>query len=826
MKEPRLSSSQFLRDEVLFSKRVADAQVFASASGAALSGGICCLAGRGRVSVRIRTTCPNLSDFNQFALTVRNVSSAAVLAGLKLFFAPTPDHGRDSIVSFTGGRELVPVEEWVDLRFPAESFGSYGGCQGWSDVQEIELTFGFDRNFMGPDHVEIHIVGLYAERRDVVFGPRLTEEGLREVLENDPDEVLGSFSRDHRGALHTTSLRKTALDRYTARNLEIHIPPPHPYPANSADQILNGRIMGHRIGHPIPWKADPIGAQEWTHFLNRHHFARELAKAYAATGAARYAGRLDTIVESWIRENPVPVRSNGGAGPSWETLTAGWRLREWLWIGGIAWSSPSFRRGTLNAMLRSVWEHAMSLMDHTGHPNNWIIVESAALALAGFCFPCFREAQLWTEVGIERLSKEFETQFFGDGAHFELSPLYHAICLHALVEVSFAAQAVQVRLPEELTSSLEQCAEYLAALCRPDFTWPSINDSGSSRGDYCALMVRMGEAFGRSDFAWVGSRGKSGDPTGARSRAFPEAGIAVMRSDRRSDANFLLFRAGPAGAAHVHDDVLSLDVTALGRPRLVDPGVTSYAPDSLTDFYRSALSHNTILINGKGAVRAKMSHHERIRPAGGRFSWLRREDLEVAQGVCKGPWEGTSEKCIVCRSVIFIRGEYWVVTDEVECPPGRRVTVCWQFSPGRVELDPATSTALFLDANGPGLKLVSLVGSDDLQIETATGLMAPPRGWVSMGGSDFPAPSLTFTCATKPKATLAWLLLPFSGPPGSKIGVLRVDRQDHSIQLEITFPAGYTDYLSIAPGRAGLTDADAKGFFERLTFQRAHRKAP
>lgn len=825
MKEPRLSSSQFLRDKVLSSQRIIDAQELASVAGAALTDGVCSLVGRGRISVRLQTRGRNLSHFNQLALTARNVSPSEVLAGLKLFFDRPPDGKSDAAVSFTGGREPVPVGDWIDLRFPVESFGSYGAQPDWSDVQEIELTLGFDRDYAGPDHIEVHVGSLDGCRREIPDGPRLTEEGLLEVLSDDPGQVLGFFCGTCREASPAARSRKTALDRYSARSSEIHIPPPHPYPVNSADRILNGTIMGHKIGHPIPWRADPLGAQEWTHFLNRHHFTRELVKAYVGTGAAHYAEALDGIVESWIRDNPVPVGSNGGAGPSWETLSAGWRLREWLWIAGIAWRSSSFRRRTQRAMLRSVWEHATSFMDHTGHPNNWIIVESTALVLAGLCFPWFREARCWLEVGIGRLRKGIRTQFFDDGAHFELSPLYHAICLHALVEVSSAAEAAQVHLPHELRSPLEACAEYLSSLCRPDFTWPSLNDSGGFTEDYCALMARMGEEFGRRDFTWVGSRGKSGEPSGQCSRAFPDAGIALMRSHQGPEANFLVFRAGPAGAAHVHDDVLSLDVTALGRPRLVDPGITSYAPGPLTDYYRSARSHNTILINGKGPVRAGMNYRERILPAGGRFSWLGQQDLEVAQGVYRGPWEGTSEMCSVCRSVIFVRGEYWVVSDTVESPSVQEMTACWQFCSGRVELEPATSAALFLDASGTGLKLVPLLGTDNLQIETATGLMTPPRGWVAMKGSDFPALSLTYTCATRPAAHFVWLLLPFSGQPASRIHASRSDREDHGIRLEVFFPAGYTDRLSILPVRAGSAEADATGFLDSLTFQRVKRKA-
>ncbi|MFH0997131.1 MAG: heparinase II/III family protein [Pseudomonadota bacterium] len=89
----------------------------------------------------------------------------------------------------------------------------------------------------------------------------------------------------------------------------------------------------------------------------------------------------------------------------------------------MAWPLASFRKTVKEMMLRSFWEHAHHLMDHQGHPNNWMVVESAALTLAGMCLPEFQEAEAWLETGILRLKNEFIRQFMDDGTHYELSPL-------------------------------------------------------------------------------------------------------------------------------------------------------------------------------------------------------------------------------------------------------------------------------------------------------------------------------------------------------------------------------------------------------------------
>lgn len=817
MRDPQLSPSHFSKDELVFRNTIVDAEGFGSASAATLSEGICTLTGTRRIVVEVRLASEDLSPYDRLSLTARNRSPAQVLAGIELLHRGSSPESKETVRSFSGGREPLPPGSWTTLVFPVESFGSYGKDPAWSKVEKIRIAFGFDRDHIGPDCVQVDLLRLDGERRIIPEGPRLTDAGLRHVLGEDPDYLV-AFFRNADGVLGNRKVVSTALRCYAPTNPEIFFPPPHPYPQESPEEIIRGRVMGQDVGIPILWRANPLGVQEWTHFLNRHHFTRELVKAFAEKRGEIYVRAIGEIVESWIRDNPVPLGSNGGAGPAWETLSTAWRLREWLWIVGIVWESSYFPSRTIKTMLRSIWEHATSLLDHVGHPNNWLLVESAALTLAGLCFPWFHDAGRWKEVGLERLSVAVGTQFFEDGVHFEISPLYHAICLHCLIEVKLAAEASKVPLPQELTSFEQRMGEYLVALCRPDFTWPSLNDSGGYLGNYSQLMARMGEVYNRQDLMWLGSQGRRGSPPGIRFRAFPCAGIVTMRSHDGPDANFLVFRAGPAGAAHVHDDVLSLEVAALGRPRLVDPGVTSYAPDPLTHHYRSAGSHSTILINGKGAVRSKAAYPERIRPAGAALSCATRQDLQVAEGHWSGPWEGSPD-CAVTRTVLFVKGEYWLVFDTVVCPLPEEVSVNWQFSPGRVEMDPATSAAIYRDARGPGLKLVPLLGRG-FHVEIAMGATVPPRGWVSLNGMDMPALSFRYIIPTVTHATLAWALVPFAGPPSSEIQALRLDRSDLSLRIEIALSRGYRDEADLAPGTV-QSEADAEGFLERLSFRRS-----
>src|ERR1044072_9573514 len=85
----------------------------------------------------------------------------------------------------------------------------------------------------------------------------------------------------------------------------------------------------------------------------------------------------------------------------------------------------------------------------------------------------------------------------------------------------------------------------------------------------------------------------------AVSQAFPQAGIYIMR-----DADlYLCFNASDAGiggrGSHGHNDALSIEVAAVGRAFIVDPGTYVYSADlAKRHEFRSTAYHSTVQIDG------------------------------------------------------------------------------------------------------------------------------------------------------------------------------------------------------------------------------------
>jgi hypothetical protein len=513
--------------------------------------------------------------------------------------------------------------------------------------------------------------------------------------------------------------------------------------------------MGERAGFPPDWSAAPNGELEWSHFLHRHHFLRPLVRLLARTGEKKYLLVLEKVVTDWITRNPSPLDSDGGAGPAWETLSAAFRVREWLWLMGTAWNRPGFDGRVKSLMLRSLWEHARHLADYRGHPGNWRLLEAASLSLIGMLFPEFNESVTWREKGLERLERETSLQFFPDGMHFEISPLYHGLCVQACLEVYEAGKHTGFDVPSTIGTGLPKWFRTLAALYRPNFTRPAINDSGGFLDHERALLRYAGATLDLPDVLWTGSRGRRGHSLPEKTAFFPDAGLAAVRSDYSDRGLYTLFRAGPPGAAHIHEDSLSLELSVRGRPVLVDPGISRYAPSPLTRSYRKADAHSTILLGESQQQGRTLPFQDRIRSAKDRFRRLRRPGLEVVTGT-----RDTGVPAVT-RAVALVAERFVVVRDSIAGAGQVEVRVHWQFAPGlKIRAGEKGDHQVALYEDDRIMEFVFLAGSLCYRVEQKEGQIDPRAGFVAHAGRDVPAPRLDYIFTVDAPIDLEWVFLP------------------------------------------------------------------
>ena len=700
-----------------------------------------------------------IGKFDALEIDVQNLSTSSTLVGLTLRHGSNGADASGFETSFSGGREFLEKQTRTRLTFPIESFGFYGRSPNWDNAIFLEIFVIRDRDQTCFDSISIRLFGVHGLARAKPKGPRLSLSGLANVLRHD---FCGLTHFSPTGQSTPVFFKNVSPINqpvpFSLADYGYDIPPPHPYPPDSADRILRGTIMGEPISGIPDWNHNPLGAHEWTHFLNRHHFLRPLAFQVAKTGCSRSASFIAEIIDNWILSNPAPLRSNGGAGPTWETLTTAWRLREWLWMIGLAWENPSFSDHTRILMLRSIWEHARSLMDHQGHPNNWIIVESCALAITGLLFPQFREAENWFKVGSDRIFRHVEKQFFADGGHFEISPLYHSICLNSLIEFRSVAAFKSADMPAAFDSRLRKAVYFLASLKRPNGTWPSINDSGGVSSDYSALLRKTHQLMGILASKDKGYFANNSDIP--KLEHFPDTGLAIMRSGWGESDNFLIFRSGPSGAAHVHNDNLSLDVCFKGRSGLIDPGIKDYSPGSLTEYYRSARSHNVVLVDGIEPCRATLDYQSRTCPADGNLIVSHTKNLIVAHGVRKREEFEQVGNFHLTRTVIFVQGLFWIIRDHVTGRGRHNVSTHWKCCPSDVSVDKSSMIATISNPTGAVFQILPIFDGTASLRPVVDGSCESQPGWSTINGKDVPSPLIVYSFESDLPKTLFWGLFP------------------------------------------------------------------
>lgn len=573
-----------------------------------------------------------------------------------------------------------------------------------------------------------------------------------------------------------------------------------------ADRLLEHVYNGHFLGKRINWESnnrepgEPAFTPEWTYSLNRFHHWQTLGDAYWQTGDEKYARGWIAQMRAWVEDNPYPRFADGNRSLTWRTIEAGIRTST-TWPDSLMYflGSPSLEPDDLVVFLKSWIEHARHLMritlDDPDHGGNWVTMECNGLGHLGILLPECRHAPLWLRTAADRLAHELDRQVYPDGAQKELTTHYHQVALQNFVALyHFAARNGQP-LGERYLASLERMYDYNLKAMDPEGFLPPLNDAGRTA---VRESLREGhELFGRDDFLWAATRGGKGRAPAYTSVALPWAGQYVMRSGWEPDALYCLFEAGPYGTGHQHEDKLSLVLHALGRELLTEAGNYRYDASPYRRYVLSTWAHNTILVDRQGQRRQGLGDtYETDRPLDN--LWLHNEWFDAAAGVYDHGYGPRREIRVRHeRTVVFLRGDYWLVLDRLDGEGERELDILWHLKAAAAErldgglaargTDPGTANLLVTPAPVPGLELDIVTGRHD-----------PPLGFAP-AGSRTPIPVLDYRLRTKLPTTLAWVLTPWRGEV-PQIGLDMREVPGGTI-LAVTRPGGTDEVFVARPGR-------------------------
>jgi uncharacterized heparinase superfamily protein len=238
---------------------------------------------------------------------------------------------------------------------------------------------------------------------------------------------------------------------------------------------------------------------------------------------------------------------------------------------------------------------------------NHLLANAKALVCAGSFFEG-PEADTWRALGLDLLGGEIREQIFADGAHFELSPMYHSLILEDVLDLLGFSRTYPAVLAEptaaiELENVAARMAQWLADIQHPDGQIPYFNDAVLGIASPPAELL-----------AYAGQRGIFVNRSTGRLTLRQPSGYAVL-SKPPFHVIFDCGRIGPDYLpGHAHADTLSFELSAGGERLVSNSGISTYAPGHEREWERSTRAHATVEVDGCNSAETWASFRVGRRP--------------------------------------------------------------------------------------------------------------------------------------------------------------------------------------------------------------------
>ena len=280
------------------------------------------------------------------------------------------------------------------------------------------------------------------------------------------------------------------------------------------------------------------------------------------------------------------------------------RAVSWIWALGLFDDAP-LSDGFREEMLLALYRHGLWIPEHLemGEVNgNHLLSDALGLVACGTVFRDSEEGRGWLTLGSALLEREIQSQVGEDGVDIEASVAYHRLALEIFLVGARFLEIAGVPPSNGYRARLEAMFDFVDAYVTPDGLSPIVGDADDGRAlvlgetdirDHRYLLstscvwIERSRWKQRAGKFWEDSLWLLGTEARARfdsqnvsaagsSRAFEASGFYVLRSPRQ----YAFVDAGPVGfrghGGHGHNDCLSFEWHADGRPLLTDSGTYVY----------------------------------------------------------------------------------------------------------------------------------------------------------------------------------------------------------------------------------------------------------
>jgi len=543
-------------------------------------------------------------------------------------------------------------------------------------------------------------------------------------------------------------------------------------------------------------------------FLHRFYWAPVLAQTYWATGDERYADKLIDLWVDWVQSPPQSRGGDsgkkGGLGPSFQAALQPGCLEMML-------QSPKLSAREFAMIVSYLTGDIIdTLTSYYGGGNQLLSQGQAVSAVAG-AFPEFKEHAKWLAHAQNCLTNTCNSLIYPDGGFAETTFSYAvgtAVELLTSVESTkaLADRSMNIAIPERARNP-EFMGNYFMYNAGPDWLLPWTGHGG--RVDATALLGNLARMYPhRLDFLYYATRGKQGEQPKEPSRWFNWSGYCSMRDRYDTDANYLFFDVGPCGAFHKNANKLQIVVASHGRTLLEDRGIHTYSPEKpeFQTYFNYCYGHSTVIVDGKSqSIREEVSTAPLANP------WTSNAALDYNAGDYSDGYHPTSYVAGDVdngvrhhRSVIFVKPDYWIVTDRLlptgkdEPERSRKFEQLFQYIPCEITQHRDSLSVSSATPGKPNLALIP-VSRDGLELEIARGRREPYiLGWALPGGQPTvedmtPAPTVIYRKTGTVPTVMQTVLWPLRAGEAQLPRVERIGDPDNGA-VKVTLPDGRVDY--------------------------------
>jgi hypothetical protein len=211
---------------------------------------------------------------------------------------------------------------------------------------------------------------------------------------------------------------------------------------------------------------------------------------------------------------------------------------------------------------------------------NHLLENAFSLLFAGIYF----QEKKFVDTAVKLLRRELNEQILDDGAHFELSPMYHCILLQRVLDGINLLQSNEHLIPD-IEQLLREIAfamtNWLHAIRFSTGDLPMVNDAVHCEYPNPDKLIDYAANLGIQ----------------AKPSVLGDSGYRLLKTglfECFADVG----QIGPSYIpGHAHADSLQTLLYIDGKPILVDPAVSTYQKNSLRDEERGTWKHNTVTVN-------------------------------------------------------------------------------------------------------------------------------------------------------------------------------------------------------------------------------------